>query len=385
MGLTPEFRRAPEPPMAWTAAQMVGSEAWRWTLTAQEIDEISAALANLVDTGKPWLEMTRADFPLPSLGETLRTVIAGLEHGPGVALIRGVPIESCDETQARLIAWGLSLHMGVLSPQDAQGKLVGDVRAVSETNGVRGNATADEIDYHVDPCDVVGLLCRRAACAGGESRIASAVAIYDHMLETRPDLVAALHAPVAFHRLGATPAEPNWYDCPVFGEAEGAFTTHYYRARILRADRDIAAPSLTPTQREAVDLVQALASDQRFSLAMDLEPGDLQLLCNHTVYHARTAYEDAEAEDAKRHMFRLWLSTPSSRPLPAAFGELFGDIRGGSVRGGVRAWSGDQAILAYQARVAAEQGMPFAAPIRKTPGAARTGAASGPHLEEKAS
>lgn len=359
MGLTADFERAPEPSMAWTAAQIAEDATWRWTLPAQAVDELSSALAYAQARGKPWLKMARSDFPLPSLGPRLRAMVAGLENGPGLALIRGVPLDRCDETQARLIAWGLSLHMGVLSPQDARGQLIGDVRAVSQAGGVRGNATADEINYHVDPCDVVGLLCRRAARTGGESRVVSARAIYDHMVKTRPDLAAALCKPVAFHRLGASQAEPNWYDCPIFADDDGVFTTHYYRARILKADQDRAAPNLTSTQREAVDLVQTLAADQRFSLSMALEPGDLQLLCNHTVYHARTAYEDAEAEDAKRHMFRLWLSTPGSRPLPAAFGGLFGDLRAGAVRGGVRAWSGDQAVLDYQARLATEHDMAF--------------------------
>ena len=39
---------------------------------------------------------------------------------------------------------------------------------------------------------------------------------------------------------------------------------------------------------------------------MALEPGDIQLLSNHTIVHARTAYEDDPGR--KRHLLRLWLT-----------------------------------------------------------------------------
>jgi hypothetical protein len=41
---------------------------------------------------------------------------------------------------------------------------------------------------------------------------------------------------------------------------------------------------------------------------MDLEPGDVQLISNHTVIHARTDYEDYPEDDRKRHLLRLWIT-----------------------------------------------------------------------------
>ena len=42
------------------------------------------------------------------------------------------------------------------------------------------------------------------------------------------------------------------------------------------------------------------------ALDMQFEPGDVQLISNHTVVHARTAYEDDPGSE--RHLLRLWLS-----------------------------------------------------------------------------
>ena len=41
---------------------------------------------------------------------------------------------------------------------------------------------------------------------------------------------------------------------------------------------------------------------------MDLAPGEVQWLSNHTVLHGRTAYPDPADPAARRHLLRLWLS-----------------------------------------------------------------------------
>jgi hypothetical protein len=49
---------------------------------------------------------------------------------------------------------------------------------------------------------------------------------------------------------------------------------------------------------------------------MWLEPGDIQLLNNHVIYHGRSAYEGAAGDSADRLLLRLWLAMPNSRALP---------------------------------------------------------------------
>jgi alpha-ketoglutarate-dependent taurine dioxygenase len=46
---------------------------------------------------------------------------------------------------------------------------------------------------------------------------------------------------------------------------------------------------------------------------MALQAGDIQLLSNHTILHARTAYEDAPGATGKRHLLRLWLTLDECR------------------------------------------------------------------------
>jgi hypothetical protein len=68
---------------------------------------------------------------------------------------------------------------------------------------------------------------------------------------------------------------------------------------------------------------------------MEMRAGDLQLLNNHVVYHARSTYEDDPAPGRDRFLMRLWLSMPNSRALPPGYEALWGSIEPGALRGGI--------------------------------------------------
>ena len=63
---------------------------------------------------------------------------------------------------------------------------------------------------------------------------------------------------------------------------------------------------------------------------MELQEGQLQLIENHTIMHARTEFSGGE-----RLLLRLWLSTSSSPELPGSFAPIYGSTTAGTVRGGL--------------------------------------------------
>ena len=50
-------------------------------------------------------------------------------------------------------------------------------------------------------------------------------------------------------------------------------------------------------------------------LEFTLAPGEMYFLNNYTILHARTAFDDHEEEDRRRHLLRLWLEVPGMRPI----------------------------------------------------------------------
>ena len=72
-------------------------------------------------------------------------------------------------------------------------------------------------------------------------------------------------------------------------------------------------------------------------------PGDWQMVNNHIVMHARTEFEDYPEIERKRHLLRMWLAMPNSRPLSPLMHPVYRDRRGarrtaadGAGDGGVR-------------------------------------------------
>lgn len=341
--------RALTGPMVWTGEDLRQSSDWIRTLAPAEVDELDGALRAVQRRDLPWLSMTRDDFSIPRLAASLAEVGRELEDGRGLVLLRRIPVERYSEDELRIVYWGLGLHLGTPRYQNAQGELIGDVRdenrlygTVREADPIRAGEprtsrnkarSAGPLRFHTDRTDVVTLLCVRPAARGGLSKVVSAPAVHNAILARRPDLHALLCAPYYHSREGEAGGRQRYYAMPIFGMRDGRFTSQYSRTFVENAQGIPGVPALTAAQNEALDLWAEVCEE--LSYAMDMRPGDVQLLNNHVVYHARTTYEDDAAPGRDRFLMRLWLSMPNSRALPAGYEALWGAIEAGALRGGI--------------------------------------------------
>jgi hypothetical protein len=342
-----------EAPFAWKGADLQHRTDWIRPFTAAELAEIDAAVQGVKRRGLDWMDVTREDFPLPAFSAALASIARELETGRGMILLRGLPLAYSPE-DLRLAYWGIGAHLGTAVTQGGRGELLGIVEDEGkevEVTKRRGSKTAGSLPFHSDRCDVVGLLCVRKAKSGGLSRIVSAAAIHNEVLRRRPDLMDIFYADWHNSRQGdEQPGESRAYPKPIFGFRDGHFTGLFSPAYIQSAQQFPEVPRLTRPQEEALDLFGELSD----SLALDMafEPGDIQLLNNHLIYHARTRYDDYPEKERKRLLLRLWLAVPGSRPLPAGYELLFGQIEAGAVRGGVPAKEGWRDVNQMRARKA---------------------------------
>jgi hypothetical protein len=200
---------------------------------------------------------------------------------------------------------------------------------------IRSYATSERQNFHIDRSDVVALLCLRRAKSGGLSAIVSSMTVHNVMAARRPDLLERLYQPFPVDRRGEVPErKAPFYEAPVFNEHAGYLSVLYSRLHIGSSQRFPEARRLTAEDVEALDMFAELAGDAELRLDMSFMPGDIQFLHNHTILHARTAYEDWPEVERRRHLLRLWLSPPGARPLPPVFAECYGDITIGD-RGGI--------------------------------------------------
>ena len=317
---------------------------WIELLTDAEIAEIETATNRLVESAAEIAGITKAQFPLPSLGPRLERVVTDVVEGRGFVLLRGLPVDKWTREQSAIAFFGIGTHLGSARSQNADGDLLGHVRDVGRSSSdptARIYQTRERQTFHTDSCDVVGLLCLQTAKSGGLSSLVSSVTIYNEMRRRRPDLVSVLFDPIETDRRGEIPeGQGPYFRIPVFNWFEGKLSTIYQRQYIESARRfDDVAP-LTPRQTEALNLFDQLANDPELHLLMQFRLGDIQFVHNHTVLHDRTAFEDWPEPERKRHLLRLWLAPNRGRPLPPIYAERYGSVtlsdRGGVVvRGSV--------------------------------------------------
>ena len=323
---------------AWYGPDLKSRTDWIVNLSEAEIVEIENAVNGLNGSSVDLTAMREEDFPLPTLGPRLHHILDEVLNGRGFVLIRSLPVMGWTRQQAAIAFLGIGVHLGNLRMQNAAGHLLGHVRDLgrsSQDPNTRIYQTHERQTFHTDSCDVVGLLCLQTARSGGLSSLVSSTTIFNEMRRRRPDLLAALLEPIETDRRGEVPPDGKpYFSIPVFNSHDGLISAIYQRQYIESARRFEEVAPLTAIQIEALDLLDELADDSDLNLMMALEPGDMQLVHNHTLFHDRTAFEDFPDSERKRHLLRLWVAPIDARPLPDVFAERFGSVTPGD-RGGV--------------------------------------------------
>ena len=64
-------------PDVWYAADYESDTSWLHQFTDADIAEIEAAMAHAMGTGKPVIDLTRADFPLPTVAAKIDAAVRG--------------------------------------------------------------------------------------------------------------------------------------------------------------------------------------------------------------------------------------------------------------------------------------------------------------------
>jgi hypothetical protein len=291
-------------PAVWTGAEQASRD-WIVRLDEGDCEEIVAAARVLM--GRPLESIGRADFSLPRLVPKLAAAERALAVGTGFVMLRGLPLDRLDQALVEIAYWGLSAHLGIGVSQSGAGDRLGHVfdRGTGETERyyTRGGA----LEFHMDPVDVVGLLCLRAAQSGGASRIISAGAIHNVMLAERPDLLAILYRGFHNSRRGHGERTPS-ARVPIFARGEDGLQCYFLPETIRQATEE--GYPLSARELDALNYLSDVANRPDLFLDMDFRPGDIQFLNNRTILHSRTDYVDHDDPAQKRHLLRLWLMMP---------------------------------------------------------------------------
>ena len=228
---------------------------------------------------------------------------------------------------------GLGTYLGYFVSQNGRGHVLGHVKDVgddpTQIDKVRIYRTTARQFFHADDGDVVGLLCLHRAQEGGESDIVSVHNVWNTLQREHPDVAKLLTEPLwYFDRKGeVSEGQEPYTRQPVF-YLENTTSREprvyvkwdpYYIRSLTRYSSIGLIPPVSPEQEHAMTVLEETCN--RLALHMILEVGDIQFLSNAHILHARTAYKDFPPPAPRRHLMRLWLSTPETEggwalPMP---------------------------------------------------------------------
>ena len=301
---------------AWGRADYPDDRSWVHALDDAMRAEIVAATRAARGRGVVAKEVTPADFPLPLTAARLAGVYRDVECGPGFAVLSGFPLDGLSEEEITLAYCGLCCHLGGITVQNRDGEHVLEVtdKGKPYDSSQRGYHGSAHLDFHNDGTSIVTLLCLETAAEGGQSRLLSAAAVYNAVVRERPEHLPVLMRGFHHHRRDQRlPGEDpvTAYRTPVFGFFDGLLHVAYTDSSIRFCKEEGVV--FSAAERAALDFVKSVTQREELHVTMWLEKGDLQLVNNFLVLHARTAYRDAPGR--KRRLLRLWLDDDNSRRL----------------------------------------------------------------------
>ncbi|EME78070.1 uncharacterized protein MYCFIDRAFT_33252 [Pseudocercospora fijiensis CIRAD86] len=326
-----EFPKEISGPTVWKAEDYRDNpERWTHVFSEEEIAELGAAADAYIASGKPLTGISKDLFPLPKLASFFGAVRNEIVNGKGFILFKGIPVQEWGLQKSATAYMGLGAYFGYFVSQNGRGHVLGHVKDLGEDptqkDRVRIYRTNAKQYFHTDGADLVGLLCMAKALEGGESDIVSTHHVFNTLQAERRDVVKTLVTPNwYFDRKGeVSEGQEQWFRSAIMfmeNDGNGRVWARFDPNNVTSLARfnsgpDAKIPPLSEEQKEALKVLEETCT--RLALHMILEPGDIQLITNTHVFHARTAYKDYPPGSVdeqgrprvRRHLMRLWLAVP---------------------------------------------------------------------------
>lgn len=329
---TPSIRSEPDllapavaGPMVWEGSELNPSE-YVIHLSADEIEQIRAALISFKLTGKSRGEISKETFPLTArFAHKLAAISGALHYGTGVVVLRGLQKAKLNDEEAVIAFAGVSSYICALRATDSYAnQTLSHIRdathdvvpAFAKDIGLAGSKITAKMDFHSDRFsgDILALHVRDdgGAGSGGEQYVSSSWKIYNELLHTDPDVLETLATPNWPFELKQKDKAPYLELGPIMFFSRGRPIFQLVKAPLVgspRIPRDASMPKLSADQEYAIEAVEKLAKE--YCTKLDRQSGDLQYINNLSIMHARSAYGNKD-QRSSRHLLRMFLRDPEN-------------------------------------------------------------------------
>lgn len=302
-------------PRAWRAKTIDRPESWYYPLSAATLAALDRAIRGWNVGSQPATELVASDELRNGAAADREYILNALENGRGFVVVTAGAPGRYSPAELTAVYWLVGQLIGRPFEQNVQATLLYDVKDTGQDvrYGARFSVTNAESTFHTDNSfgddvlDYVGLLCLNSAKSGGLSQLVSAHAVRDELRRKQPAALELLRRP--FHvdrRGGLRPGEQPTARFPVLGGDGPDLLIRYLRYWIEVGHEKVGEP-LTEDQVKALDALDRVAAEPELRVEFMLRPGEMLFANNRWLLHNRTAFEDHEEPEKKRHYVRLWL------------------------------------------------------------------------------
>ncbi|GAP85970.1 putative taurine catabolism dioxygenase [Rosellinia necatrix] len=297
-------------PFAWAGADFAEERSFVYILSSIEKIELRRAKDEFKAQELDGNLVNRDNFPLPTLGPKLQVLGDDIHNGKGFHVIRGLDPNDYSVEDLAIIQLGVQAHIAdQCGRQDHRGNMLVHIIADNSSEIKLGHHrhSTSAISFHNEEAgDVISWLTRSTSKTGGRCILAPVYTIYNILAVHRPDVIRTLTKsdwPVALPR----------FQCrPLLFYHESRLMMNFGRTPLLGSathPRPEHLPRLNDRQREALDLVEAIA--QAVQVEIKTHSGDMHFINNFTILHRREGFVDGASPDEKRHLVRMRLRSSS--------------------------------------------------------------------------
>lgn len=309
-------------PMVWDADSEFPNDGFA-TLDDTCQAEIAAVAEELRANPLPTEALQPEDFDMPACKALMAGVRETVDNGTGFAVVDRLDVDGLGRDIATKIYWLLMSMVGRPVAQKWDGLMVYDVRdkggKSTPGSGVRSSTTNGGQGFHNDnafnlPPNFVALFCLQTAKKGGISGIVSFESVYNKLLDEHRDVLERLYQPFHFDRqMEHAPDEERLSLKPIF-EVDGDALNVNFSPRLVEHAYEMRGEDVEPEARAAIDALCRTTEIDNLCKRFEFQRGQIQVVNNRRLGHRRTAFRDAEKQEDRRHLVRIWLRK-SGRPF----------------------------------------------------------------------
>tara|TARA_Y100001960_G_scaffold293391_1_gene336369 strand:+ start:495 stop:1493 length:999 start_codon:yes stop_codon:yes gene_type:complete len=305
--------------IAWKRATIDKSD-YFITIPSEVQNEISVFVDTLRANPMETVVLTPGDYQLGQTKNFIKGVRHRLDAGVGFVVLDRLSIEKFNKSELRAIYWVLSSLIARPVAQSFDGTLLYDVIDTGKKKGpkVRADVTSAELDFHTDysynrPPRYFGLQALRTAKRGGRSGAVSLMTAHNEMRKRNPGLLERLYQPFWINRYSEhAPGELPASFHPVY-EYDGSELVARFNPRNIYAGYNIAGKELDAKGQEAIEALNGIMTETSMHVNFHLAAGQTVYFHNGRCAHCRTAYEDFDEPERRRHMIRIFLRDDGAR------------------------------------------------------------------------